>query len=96
LHKYIEDWGYIAIPRYERDYSPNTIYVYTSAFPLGNLYSGEWQGYFTGDPRYVDDWLPMDVSVWTKENPSPKYNWWQGFMEFVGFIGHKIVLYEEL
>jgi hypothetical protein len=65
-------WGDIAIPKYERGYSPNIIYVYVSDFPLYCLYTGDHHGYFKNDIRYMDDEPKWDVQMWSKDNPSPR------------------------
>jgi hypothetical protein len=98
LANYMKDWGNIAVPLYERDYSPNTIYVYTSRFPLKELYTGERQGYFSSDIRHDDDnKLRRFVIDWNTYNPSlsPKDDWWQGFWEFERINFHWVILVDE-
>jgi hypothetical protein len=67
--------GEIAIAKYkrpERGSSPNTIYVYTSDFPLYRLYTGRYHRYFTCDIRYMDDEQVWDVQMWSEDNPSQR------------------------
>jgi hypothetical protein len=86
LTNYEKSWGSIAIPLYERGYSPSTIYVYTSyayrvysyKFPLNELYTGKFHNYFTADIRYVDDvqiiWYILE---WYEGLDSIERNFWQ-------------------
>jgi hypothetical protein len=86
LANYEKSWGSIAIPKYERDYSPNTVYVYTSIFPLNELYSGEFHGYFSTDKRYVNDRQNWPSIAWQSAYyDSQKRNWWEEFLKYVSY-----------
>jgi hypothetical protein len=67
-----DGWWSIAVPRFERDFSPKTIYVYTSDFPLHELHPLDLHSYLKRDKRYVDDEQVWDVQMWSEDNPSPR------------------------
>jgi hypothetical protein len=81
LFHYEEMWGSIAVPKFEHGFSPNTIYVYISDFPLYELYTGFLHPYVE-DIRYINDEQEWDVQVWGTDNPSPKRIWWLDFNEW--------------
>jgi hypothetical protein len=82
LANYEKNWGSIAIPLYKRGYSPNTIYVYTSRFPLDELYTGEFHNYFSADIRYygTGEWYYLS---WHESDSSQKRNLWREFFEYL-------------
>jgi hypothetical protein len=79
-------WGSIAIPKFEHDFSPNPIYVYTSNFPVYALYPG-YHHQYVNDIRYIDDEQKWNVQMWSKDNPSPPRIWWLDFEEWDRKIG---------
>jgi hypothetical protein len=82
LANYEKSWGSIAIPLYKmRSYSPNTIYVYTSRFPVSELYTGEFHDYFSADIRY--DESAWDYFRWHESYPSQKRNFWREFKAYL-------------
>jgi hypothetical protein len=77
--QYQKDFPSIGIPVYERAFSPDTVYVYTSEFlsSRNGIYTGFWHWFFSLENRgrqYVDyyDWEGLDVQMWSEDNPSPK------------------------
>jgi len=85
-YKYEEFWGSIAVPKFERSFDPNLIYVYVTGFSA-NLYAGRMH-LLEDDKniRYIDDEPKWEVELWTKENPSFERIWWLDFVK----IGRKI------